>query len=230
MDNQSNDSQASAEKITHHGGKVNIPNQELEDMIEELQTIIENIMAFAPEATLSDSDRQRLRGSGVRRYGFIDKVSDVAKSNPEFVPSFMDTEELKKLLRDIENLRNMSVVLRRLARLNMDLFLLISDDALRIALMYYGAVRDAARRRVPGAREIFQTLQLFFRRPSRPTEEPTEMELEHDVRALIHGKKDGKIIIENERPHLTGGKHLVVDEIHKNKIGLRESESEEGKE
>ena len=119
------------------------------------------------------------------------------------------------------------VSLRTLLRLNMDMFLLISDDAFRIAMMYYGAVRDAARRRIPGAQTIFQTLQLFFRRPSRASEEPTEPELKHDINALLHGKKDGKIIIENEKPRLVGGKHLVVDEIHKDKIGFREAESGE---
>jgi hypothetical protein len=76
MDNQNNDLQASAEKTTQHAGIVNIPEQELEDMIEQLQTIFGNIMEFAPEFSLSDSDRLKLKGSGVRRYGFIDKVSD----------------------------------------------------------------------------------------------------------------------------------------------------------
>ena len=227
MEHQSNDLQASAEKPTQHAGSVNIPKQELEDIIEEFQTIFENMSAFAPEFALSDSDRQKLLGSGVRRYGFIDKVSDIAGINPEFVPSFMDVDELKKLLRDIENLRNISVILRQLSRLNRDLFLMISDDAFRIALMYYGAVRDAARRRIPGAQAVFETLQLFFRRTRRITDEPTEMQLEHDIHALMHGKKDGKIVIENERPHSVGGKHLVVDEIHKDKARFRESESGE---
>ena len=43
MEHQSKDLQASAEKTTHHAVSVNIPNQELEDMIEQLQTIFENM-------------------------------------------------------------------------------------------------------------------------------------------------------------------------------------------
>jgi len=35
------------------------------------------------------------------------------------------------------------------------------------------------------------------------------------VRALLHGRKDGKVLIENEHPHMEGGKHVVVDETHK---------------
>jgi hypothetical protein len=68
-------------------------------------------------------------------------------------------------------------------------------------------------------------LQPFFKRPRRPGEEPTEPEVERDVRALLHGKKDGKVVIENETPHVVGGKHVVVDETHKDKANFRESES-----
>jgi len=84
--------------------------------------------------------------------------------------------------------------------------------------MYYNSVRDAARRNVPGAQELFNILELFFRRGRISDGEPTEPELERDFRALLHGHKDGKIVIENERPHMEGGKHVVVDETHKDRF------------
>jgi hypothetical protein len=223
------DLQASAENTTKQKGegKWYIPEQELEDMNEVLQTTLENFMLINPESSLSEAERRRLQGSGVRRYGFIDKVSDIALANPEFVPSYLDLEQLKKYLRDIENLRNISVTLQQLSRMNSDLSLIISDEAFRLALMYYNAVRDAARRRVPGAEAIFRVLQLFFRRPRRSSEEPTEPEVERDVKALLHGKKDGKIVIENETPQKKGGKHVVIDETHRDKMNFRESEGGE---
>jgi hypothetical protein len=229
MESKSKKVKAAAEKtLTNVGsGKVYIPEQELEDLNERLESIFEDYMNFAPETALSEAERRRLLGSGVRRYGFIDKTSDIAMANKEFAPPFLDLDELKKLVRDIENLRNISVSLRQLSRLNSDLFLIISDDAFRLALMYYNSVRDASRRRVPGAEAIFQSLKLFFQRSSRASEEPTEMELKHDVNALLHGKKDGKIIIENETPHAQSGKHVVVDETYKNKTNFREIESGE---
>ena len=110
---------------------------------------------------------------------------------------------------------------------NTCLFLTNSDEAFRLALMYYNSVRDASRRRVPGAEAVFQALQLFFRRQRRVEDEPTEMELKHDVNALLHGKKDGKIVIENETPRVQGGKHVVVDETHKDRVNFRESGSGE---
>jgi len=229
MENLNEELKAHAENAAHHKGedRLFIPDQELEDLNEVLNTVLENFMEFAPETALSEAERRRLLGSGVRRYGFIDKVSDIAQDNLEFVPPYLDLEQLKKYLRDIENLRNISITLRQLSRLNSDLFLIISDEAFRLALMYYNSVRDASRRRVQGAQAVFETLQLFFQRPRRSSDEPTEMELKHDVNALLHGKKDGKIVIENETPHVHGGKHVVIDETHKDKANFHESESGE---
>jgi len=58
-------------------------------------------------------------------------------------------------------------------------------------------------------------LRSFFHRRRQQGDEPTEHEVERDVRALLHGHKDGKVLIENEHPHMEGGKHTVIDETHK---------------
>jgi hypothetical protein len=91
-----------------------------------------------------------------------------------------------------------------------------------MALAYYNTVREASRRRQPGAQAIFRLLQAFFRRGRLTSEEPTESKVERDVKALLHGKKDGEIIIKNERPHLVGGKREVIDEAHSGKRALKE--------
>ena len=229
MENESKKLKGAAERIIHYGSRsdVIIPDNELETFNESLITILEGFMEFAPDTAMSGAERQRMLGSGVRRYGFIDKVSDIAKVNPEFIPPFLDIDELKKAIRDIEDLRNISVTLQQLLQVNNDLFLIISNNAFRLALMYYNTVRDASRRRVPGAEALFRMLQPFFRRPRRTGEEPTEMELERDVKALLHGKKDGRIVIENETPRVQRGKHLVVDDTHKERVSFRESEGGE---
>ena len=150
---------------------------------------------------LSEAERRSLRGSGVRRYGFTDKVSDMIEINPDLVPSFLDEERLKELLRQLEIVRNINALLVQTVRMNSDIMLVLGDEAFRMALMFYGAVRDASVRRVPGARELYHILREFFRRRHRASEEPTEHETLRDARALIHGTKDGELIIRNERPH-----------------------------
>ena len=199
------------------------------DNLEQLLSDIDNILGIMKQdmqtEALTPAERRRLLGSGVRRYGFIDKVSDVATDNLEFAPPFFNNATLKDKLRQIELLRNISVALQQMQRINDDVMLSVSDDAFQMALGYYNTVREASRRRQPGAQAIFRLLQTFFRRGRRPAEEPTQHEVERDVRALLHGKKDGKIIIEHEKPHTTGGKHVVVDETHKSHTAWKETES-----
>jgi hypothetical protein len=165
--------------------------------------------------SLSTVERLRKLGSGVRRYGFIDKTSDVAEENMQFAPRMYDNEELKDLVRQIEDLRNLLLLLEQCSRVVSDQLLVTGDDAFRMALLYYNSVRELSRRQVPGAEQVFRMLNSFFRRTRRTAEEPTEHEIERDLHALMHGKKDGKIVIEHEAPHVSGGIHTVVDETHK---------------
>jgi len=194
----------------------------LEQLLEDIDKIRQDMRVDMQNEALTTAERRRLRGSGVRRYGFIDKVSDVAEANPEFAPPFFSNTELKNRLREIEILRNISVALSQMQRITDDVLLQVSDDAFQLALGYYNTVREASRRRIPGAQAIFRLLQLFFNRPSRPSDEPTEQEVERDLKALLHGKKDGEIIIRNERPHMVGGKHEVIDEVHSGRAAVKE--------
>ena len=67
--------------------------------LENLQTMVNNaitlLQANSPDVALSETERRRLLGSGVRRYGFIDKVSDFAIANPDFIPPYMNEADLK---------------------------------------------------------------------------------------------------------------------------------------
>jgi len=182
------------------------------DVLQMLDAL-ENAMDF----NLSTIERIRKRGSGVKRYGFLDKVSDVSSDNMQFAPQMFSDTALKDILRKIEELRNILLAINQFGRTINDLLLIAGDNAYQLALMYYNSVRELARRRVPGAEQTFRILQQFFRHGRRQDEEPTEEEVETDVRALLHGKKDGKIVIEHEKPHLVGGKHVVIDETHKDK-------------
>jgi hypothetical protein len=44
--------------------------------------------------------------------------------------------------------------------------------------------------------------------------EPTEKQIERDVRGLLSGTKEGRVTIENENPDTSGGHRHVVDEVH----------------
>ena len=164
---------------------------------------------------LTDIERRRLIKSGIRNYGFLDKASDLALQHEELRPPKFDAEDFKDLIRDLEFIRDVLSLIRGFDRSVSNALFVYGNEAFRKALRFYNSVRELARTGDPDAVAVFNMLRPFFSRPRRTSEEPTEPEMERDVRALLHGKKDGRIVIENEKPHLVGGKHVVVDEAHK---------------
>jgi hypothetical protein len=201
--------------VDEYSTAVNIDEDNLGTYLQGLEAVRDELTSWLIGPELSEAQRRRLLGSGVRRYGFIDKTSDLMEVNPQFIPQFIDHNAFKKLIRELEIIRNMNAVIQQIARINGDILLILGDEAFREALSFYGAVRDASRRRVPGARELFRIMQQFFKHPRRASDEPTEMELMRDIHALEHGTKDGKIVIENKKAHTEGGEHVVIDETHK---------------
>ena len=143
-----------------------------------------------------------------------------------FAPSAFSLTVLKNAKHNIEALRDIQVISAEVNRLVADGLLIYGNQAWDQTLLFYTSVREQARRNVPGARELFERLNLLFR-PQGRENKITEPEVERDVNALLHGRKDGKIVIENEKPHLEGGKHVVVDETHKSREGFKATESEE---
>jgi hypothetical protein len=97
------------------------------------------------------------------------------------------------------------------------------------ALEYYSQVGDAAKRRIDPAETLRAELRTLFERPSSKDKEsqPTEKQAKRDFNALLHGKKDGKIVIENVKPKLTGGKRKIIDETFKDTAQFKETEQGE---
>jgi len=199
----------------------------LQTWLEEQHIMFKNFAELVPQlesTELNSADRRRLNGSGVRRYGFIEKTADVAGEFPQIWPGLVDDNgKLKELVGEIEVLRNLFVWFRYLSRVVQDLLLLAGDDAFRLAGAYYTAARDGARRKNPEAQQVFDMLRLFWRRPRRTSTEPTERELRRDFKRLIHGKADGDIFAKHESPHVSGGVHEVIDNVHSTKCRVKET-------
>jgi len=199
----------------------------LQTWLEEQHIMFENFAEMIPQletTELSSADRRRLNGSGVRRYGFIEKTADIAGEFPQIWPGLVDDNgKLKELVGEIEVLRNLFVWFRYLSRVVQDLLLIAGDDAFRLSGSYYAAARDGARRKNPEAQQVFDMLRLFWRRPRRTSTEPTERELRRDFNALMRGRKDGTIAIENESPRMTGGVREVIDDVHRGKAVIKET-------
>jgi len=188
------------------------------DLIESAIDIFEDYgNIFTP------TERMRKNGLGIRNYGFTRVAYANALRNPQFVPSYLIMSTWDDAMTDFQRKRDIWGWLRQFIQLVRDGMRVPADAAYGFALEYYGALREAARRAVPGAEAEFAELRPFFKRARRTGTEPTDMEIERDLHALLHGKKDGEVVVRNERPHLTGGKREVLDQVHKERAAVKES-------
>jgi len=211
-----------------------LSDSQIEEAIEdaeEIRDVATSWMASADPALgvreLSPKERQRLQGLGARKYGFIDEISDIMEANPQFMPSNLTEEGYKSLIRSFELIRNLNVTVQQVARIVLDVQLILGDIIYQQALSYYGSVESAARRRAPGAKELLNYLRRFFARRRPSSEEPTEHEVERDVRSLLHGRKEGEIIISAEADRIVKGNRTVIDETSKAKGAWKETEQGE---
>jgi hypothetical protein len=205
-----------------------LPQNTMDDIIESVKSNYDDYIDIA-DSVLTDSQRKRKVGAGNKNYGFIDKTSDLAEANSEYVQFFRITD-LKNCIRNVEVCRNLADLLMGFWRAVTNTQLIYSDDAYSMALLFYNNVKEMAKRGDPMAKELAASLKTYFKKKKSDSEEPTEKEILRDIKALEHGTKDGKIVIENIKPHMTGGVHKVVDETFKGKAGFKETEQGEIKE
>jgi len=179
--------------------------------------LIEDAMGVFEEFghTFSPIERMRMNGMGMKNLGFAHTAYANARRNPTFVPAYLDMEAWTEAISDFEAKRDILGVIRQLNQQVQDGLRVPADAAYGFALEYYASIKEAAKRKVAGAQSEYAELSPFFKNRGhwRAQSEPTAAEVERDVHALLHGKKDGEVIVRNERPHLVGGVRKVADEV-----------------
>jgi hypothetical protein len=188
---------------------------------------------FAPFAnTFTSKDRSRLIGGGIKNLGFIETAHESASANPQFVPPYLNMDEYGEAILDFTRKRTLLLLIQQFAQQVSDSMLLASDAAYHDSLEYYTSVKEGARQRVAGAEAEYNLLSKYFKKSksSKDGSEPTEAQIERDVRSLLHGTKEGRIVVENENPDLSGGKRSVVDEAHSEHTAAKTVIKEEEKE
>jgi len=173
-----------------------------------------------PGNSLTDAERRRMNSIGMRRYGFTDTIYDMSENsnNLDFYPSHANIHVMRRLMDQLESLRNFEDKLTQMRRVVRDNFLVTSNAAYQIALAYYNNVRVAARSGMPGADALFNELRRFFRSNGQrqSSAEPTKAQLKRDALGLIDGTKTGKVLLENRPDTIVHGEHKFIDRTQKN--------------
>lgn len=168
-------------------------------------------------AHLRSQDRRRLNGVGIKKQGFIERVFAFAEDNPEFLPHYLSLEKFREDGEYFLGFRNLTDELDQLRELAWNVTTLSSKGWYRDSLDYYASVKEAAKRRIDPAESIYKALGPFFGRPSKKDADGkpalTKKKALRDAKAVADGKKNGVVMIENQKPHLEGGVHKVIDEV-----------------
>jgi hypothetical protein len=71
-----------------------------------------------------------------------------------------------------------------------------------------------------------EELAPYFAKHPAKKEKPTNDDVERDVRSLLHGTREGRVVVENIKPHTVPGVHRVIDDVGSGHTRNGETETE----
>ncbi len=124
-----------------------------------MQTIIENLPGLV---NLKALDRRKLPKMGDKSFAFVSKSFEYAMQNPKVVPAFLDMAEFEKETIGTAELKKVLIPMRQLVEKLDDTTLLAGSDALSSALVFYTALKGAAKAGEPGMKTVYADLQSRY--------------------------------------------------------------------
>jgi hypothetical protein len=199
------------EKMAAPQGKA-VTDDAMQAITTKINLAMQQFASYAD--TMRPIERSRKISAGIKNFGFIENAFQSAEANPLFVPAYLSMSTFSEEITDIELKRALLLLLKQFEQEVSDSLLDSGDAAYHDALLYYNSLKEADKQKIPGAEALFKALQPFFKKTITNDGEPTEIQVERDVRALLHGTKDGEVIIKHQHAESTGGVHEVVDDTH----------------
>jgi len=136
-----------------------ISEEALANINKAIATINENLPDLI---NLTVDDRHQLPKMGDKTIAFVNKSFEYASQNPTIVPSFLDLSEFAKDTAAVTSLKRILMPLEQLNEKLSDTNLLAGSEAYMAALVFYTAVKGAAKAGLPGMKNIYDDLQSRF--------------------------------------------------------------------
>lgn len=130
------------------------------NVTQAIQTITETLQPLL--IALDAADKNALAKMKDKSVPFVEKVVQYAKSNPEFVPPFLNVPEMET---DYKAFTELNALIRPLTQIfkNLDdTATLCGSEAYIAALAYYNSIKQAAKMNVPNAKAIYDDLSVRF--------------------------------------------------------------------
>lgn len=124
--------------------------------INVIQENLPNLINLTPD------ERQVCAKLGDKSLSFVGKALEYARQNPAVVPPYIDVNEFERDLNLYVQLTKLLYPLHQLVEKLDDTTMQAGSEAYSAALLFYNAVKGAARAGVPGVKNIVDDLQTRF--------------------------------------------------------------------
>jgi len=202
-----------------------MPQDIIDNLNNDFASILDLLDNFSQH--LRALDRMRLNGVGIKKLGFIERAYELSLENGEFLPHYLTVEKFGRDIQYFTDFRSLTDMVMQIREKIWNITIQSADIAYTDALEFYASVREAAKRRIDSAETLHHELSPFFKHRRNETEQPTKKQALRDFKALQNGKHDGKLIIENEKPKMTGGVRKVIDETYKDTAKFKDTIDED---
>ncbi|HRH45953.1 MAG TPA: hypothetical protein PKY82_30200 [Pyrinomonadaceae bacterium] len=125
-----------------------------------MQTLLETLQPHL--IALDVANKRALAKMKDKSVPFVEKAIQYAKSNPEFVPPYLDVAEMEVDYKAFGDLNNLLRALSQIVANLDDTAVLCGSEAYVAALAYYNSVGQAAKLNVPNAKAIYEDLSVRF--------------------------------------------------------------------
>lgn len=139
-----------------------IPDAELQTVKEAIATLKNTLSPYM--IAISSVERQKVPKMGDGTMPFVEKVMEYAQEDGQFLPPYMDLDELNK---DWEAVKGLMPLLRELQQVESNLndtVMMAGSEAYVGALSYYNSVKYGAKLNVADAKVIHDDLKQRFLR------------------------------------------------------------------
>ena len=143
-------------------------------MLSAVQAKIDEVKGILAPFIISltpEERRERLK-LGDKTLAFAEKSFAYAQANPALVPSYLEMEMFSIDMKDATGLRTLEISIQQLATGISDTIMVAGGEAYNESLIFYNAVKQAAKQNIPGAKAVYEDLQKRF--PGRPSTKKEE--------------------------------------------------------
>jgi hypothetical protein len=137
--------------------KINLKPEDLKKALDGLASVSAVLKPYL--TLLTQAERQVLPKLGNGASPFIQKALEYAHTNTGFIPAYIDINELKTSMEDVEALAQILRPLEQLYFTLNDTMTLSGSEAYVASLAFYNSVKQAEKMNIPGAKAIVKELR-----------------------------------------------------------------------